>query len=277
MQLIKKSKTKLKKKAKQKKKKTVLITAYNQIKIEQKNPNIIMDFSKLPKSTDKRDIQNYDLSDLDLNINLRNLWVPFYREKFHLEGKIERNEVFLHLNHANLKGNNVTGNLSPFYDERYGSVYFWYNENTFDAQYKEEYPEYFLDDKAPQELKDKFYNPKIKEVYKGKLKEEKKEEDFALERQTLTLKEYIKYYPFLRGKYLGNFKIEKTERAKIAFIDYFGLKNAKEKLEKLSKINLSLNEILEILKNTDVTKWNEWFERNAFIYEEYEEEATKLR
>ena len=115
-------------------------------------------------------------------------------------------------------------------------------------------------------MKDKYYNPKIIDAVKRKLTEEEKEKDAFLERETLSFKEYCKYYTFLRGKYLGNFKIDKVEKAKIAFVDYFGLEGAKKQLEKLSSIDWSLEELLENLSKIEVSEWKEWLKELTDTY-----------
>ncbi len=237
----------------------IKVSSYNVLKkIQKENPEATIDITDLPKNTDGKDIQDYSLHNLNVEIDLRKIWVPYDRESIYWHQKPR--ETFIHLQHTNLQGNHVTGNLSPRYGkgpngEDLGRAFFWYSEETFDKEYKENNPEYFLDEGAPPELKDKFYNPKIQLPLENKLTETEKEKDVFLERQTLTFKEYIKYYKFLRGKYLGNFKITKKERVEIAFVDYFGIERARKIAEKFSVIDLPLDAVLDLLKNTDVEKW----------------------
>lgn len=247
----------------------IQVTSYNQLRLRN-NETKSMDLSKLPKSTNRKDIQGFNLENLNLEIDIRKLWIPYDTEAVYIHYKSPR-EVFVHLNHTNLKGNCVIGNLSPLegigpQGKYLGIAYYWYSEDTFDETYKEKYPEYFLEKNAPQELKDKYYNPKIIDAVKRKLTEEEKEKDAFLERETLSFKEYCKYYTFLRGKYLGNFKIDKVEKAKIAFVDYFGLEGAKKQLEKLGSIDWSLEELLENLSKIEVSEWKEWLKELTDTY-----------
>ena len=66
------------------------------------------------------------------------------------------------INNSKVGGNNVTGDLSLFEGSLYDKpVYIWYSEDTFDDKYKEKYPQYFISKDAPEELREKYYNPKI--------------------------------------------------------------------------------------------------------------------
>lgn len=238
------------KKKKEQQKEVIHIESFEQLRLRNKETKNL-DVSGLPKNTNGKDIQTLNLENKNLEIDIRKIWIPYDRESVYIKHEKPK-DVFIHLNHTNLKGNHVTGNLSPIEGngpngEYLGRAYYWYNEETFDETYKENYPEYFLDKNAPIELKEKFYNPKIIESVRRKLTEIEMEKDIFLERQTLTFKEYCKYYTYLRGKYLGKFKIDKKERAEIAFVDYFGLEEAKEIVERLSSIDLSLEEILKRL------------------------------
>ena len=248
-------------------KEVIKVYKYSDLKSLQDRPDIIVDISRLPKNTDKKDIQGLDLYNFQRKIDLRKIFIPYDRESIWIHHKKPR-DVFIHLNHTNLKENNVIGNLSPIQgiekNQNLGTAYFWYNEDTFDEAYKANYPEYFLDENAPQELKEKYYNPKIINIIDLDSEDEKEIAEF-LERQTLTFKEYIKYYEFLKGKYLGNFKITKKERAEIAFIDYFGIEKAKLKLEKLKYIHLNLEELMGLLQNTEITKWDNMLNEAAEI------------
>lgn len=260
----------------------VYIKSYNHLRLQRKR-KVNLDLSELPKSTDNKDIQGLNLENLNLDINLRKIWIPYDRESVYINYDAPK-DVFIHLNHANLKGNYVVGNLSPIHGKdsngnNLGIAYYWYNEDTFDEIYKENYPEYFLDANAPQELKDKFYNPKlkVKESVLKKLSEKELEKDNFLERQTLTFKEYCKYYNYLKGKYLGNFKIDEVEKVKMAFLDYFGLEGAKKQLEKLSAIDLSIEELLRKLYKIEVTNWMQWLEKLSSSYLNKKKETTRTR
>lgn len=247
------------------KEESIKVNSYWQLRKVQEQKIEEYDTIHLPTSTNKKDIQGLNLENQNRQINLRQIWIPFDYESKYLHKKSK--ECFIDLHHTNLKGNKVEENLAFVHNEELGTAYFWYNEDTFDEAYKANYPEYFLDAKAPKELKEKYYNPKIIDAESLErqtltLKEYIKYYEILngnyhqiLERQTLTFKEYIKYYKYLRGKYLGNFKISEKERAEIAFIDYFGIETAKEKLEQLKHIPFSHKELLELLQNTDITKW----------------------
>ena len=213
-----------------------------------KNGNTGLDFSELDVSFE--DIQQLDLENLNLDINIREVFVPFNGS-----GKIGNNVItpvfntytgdyFLKINKSKLGGNNVIGDLYPFVRKgRYvGTVYVWYSEETFDNKYKSQYPQFFLSSDAPVKLKEKYYNPQIltdKVVDSAAVihdLEDKYREIQILKRQKLTLVEYIKYYEFLKGKYLGNFEIKKLDKQKINLIEKYGLEKAKILLKNIDKI-----------------------------------------
>lgn len=141
----------------------------------------------------------------------------------------------------------MVGNLSYFLNRV--KVYIWYSEDTFDETYKRKYPDYFLSENAPQELKEKYYNPQIieKEVYDCG---DKKPVKYVIQ-QTLTFNEFIEYYEFLHGKYLGNFAIDKIEKYKINIVEIYGLEKAKEILIYLALIPMPLEKCFEMLADTN--------------------------
>ncbi len=216
------------------------------------------DFSEL--ITLGGDIQNLNLENVGCYINLRNIFVPFgHRRKMENDSLpllMSYGDCFLFLNKANLKGNNVEGDLSPFHDSREGNVYFWYSEDTFDKAYKEKYPFYFLDANAPQELKEIYYNPTLVKEKIPTIHNIDGEEVTYLKRQTLSFQEYMKYYQFLRGKYLGNFNINGQELFKINIVERYGLEQAKEILINLSYYPLPLNQLFDLLSKMNDSELN---------------------
>ena len=154
------------------------------------------------------ELENVDLENSNLDINLRKIST---KELEH----VEYGDAFIKINKSNFKGNNIYGDLSPLNNK----IYFWYSEDTFDEAYKSKYNKFFLDDNAPDCLKDKYYNPKMKLVIsKGK-------QHIVFEKSCLTFDEYIDNYEFLKGKYLGNFKISEEDKEKIKSIDKLVSKN----------------------------------------------------
>ncbi len=249
-----------------KQKKTEIVKIYNfeQLRNIKDFKEYSFDLDSLPNSTDNKDIQNLNLENLNLNINIRKLWVPYERESYYRHFIPTNKTRFLHLNKSNLKGNNVEGDLSPFYDSRFGSVFIWYSEDTFDAVYKEKYPKFFLSKDAPKELKKIYYNPEIKDfVIRKKQTDQIVEKGKAYTRQTLTFEEYLNYYEYLQGKYLGNFKIEEKDKIMIQLVDYYGLEKSRKILNQLANLNLPFYLALMIFKYVDVEYWEQLFKNNA--------------
>lgn len=220
-----------------------------------------IDFSDL--NVEGEDIQNLNLNNLNLDINLRNIFVPYdgsfkFGNSAFYKTQLKYGDCFLHLEKANLQGNNVTGNLHPFYDTELGDVYFWYNEHTFDEEYKRKYPEHFLDENAPSSLKNKFYNPKIVKEVKPMIKrycpsiEITHEEVTYLKRQTLDFQEFIKNYEFLKDKCLDNFEILEKDCIKINIIKYYGLEKAKQIFLNLSCLPFPIDTIFSMLSSSKI-------------------------
>lgn len=200
-------------------KRIVKITNLTQYRDELAKGTTDFDFSELIVAND--DIQNINLENLNLNINLRDIFVPFNGASV--------GDDFLNLKNSRLGGNNVTGDLTFF--EGDSPVYIWYSEETFDDNYKSRYPQFFISKEAPKELREKYYNPEfyyidIKELFPTFYLVKHLDKPVLIEnfdRQTLTLNEYLKYYKFLKGKYLGNFKISKQDLLQIEIIEKYGL------------------------------------------------------
>lgn len=233
--------------------KPVKITNLTQYRLELKKGTTNFDFRKL--DIEFEDIQNINLENLNLDINLREVFVPY-------NGccKIGNNiitpvfssyygDYYLKINNSRLGGNNVTGDLTLFEGNSHSSpVYIWYSEETFDDNYKSQYPQFFISKDAPEELREKYYNPKI--VYKevGAAvdvihdTEEKNKKIQSLLRQTLTFDEYLKYYKFLKGKYLGNFSISKLDLLQIEIIEKYGLEQRDAILAHINSILKNINQ-----------------------------------
>lgn len=243
---------------------SIKIYTYEQLRYFQDYKKYHLDLNNLPDTTDNKDIQNLDLENFDLEINIRKLWVPYDRETFYRYSIPTNKTRFLRLNRTNLKGNSVEGDLTYFHDERFGNVYIWYSENTFDEIYKEKYPRFFLPKNAPSELKEKYYNPKIKDfVIQKKSTGEIVKKGIAYTRQILTFEEYLKYYEFLKGKYLGNFKINEKDYIMISFIEHYGLEKTEKILQQIANLSLPLNLTLSIFKFTEVEDWETIFSNNV--------------
>lgn len=211
------------------------------------------DFSEL--NLESEDIQNIDLENLNLDINLRNVFVPY-----NASVKVGNNVInsvynsysgdyFLQLNNSRLGGNNVTGDLTLFEGILgYEPVYIWYSEETFDYKYKSQYPQFFISKNAPEELREKYYNPIIiYEENNEQIKtisnlEENLKEIKTLIRQTLTFDEYLKYYKFLKGKYLGNFSISEKDLLQIKIIEKYGLEQRDATLEDIIRMIANINQ-----------------------------------
>ena len=140
--------------------KPVEITDLSQYKRELEKGTTNFDFSKL--NLIGEDIQGVNLENLGLNIDLREIFIP-YNGNFKI-GNTTLSAVFdsysgdyyLRLEQAKLGGNNVIGDLTYFEGNEYCSpVYIWYSEETFDEKYKLQYPQFFLSKEAPEELREK--------------------------------------------------------------------------------------------------------------------------
>ncbi len=199
-----------------------------------------IDYSKI-KDIYADNLDFLDLKDANLTIDLR---------KF--DTARNPNHKFINLFYTNLKGNKVIGDLYPI--KEYNMKYY-YNENTFDDNYKTEHPEFFLSSEAPDELKEIYYRH-------GEL-------DFET---------YLKYYKYLKNKYLGNFSIKEDDNIKIRLLHIFGINNVKIIITSLCEMNMPINYVLEIINKMsdneikyyfssscdDMTKNNEEF-LNDFI------------
>lgn len=189
------------------------------------------DFSKL--NLINEDIQNLDLSNLGLDIDLENIFIPSNTDQI-LYGSFKDDFVFL--NNSNLKGNNVFGELkSRLRINEDGSVgrvcNYIYSEDTFDDKYKSEHPEYFLDINAPLELKNKYYNPLVIYEYKNSR---------VYHRQSLTYYEFLKYYDFLKDKYIEKFNMSKVDCGRIKLVLALGFETIDLLLHKINVSNINL-------------------------------------
>lgn len=226
---------------------SVKIKNLTQYREELKKSNTNLDFSEL--DTTFEDIQHLDLENLDLKINLREVFVPYGGTCKFGNSIISpmfsgyTGDYFLKIYESRLAGNTVIGDLSCFEDKRTNrSVYVWYSEETFDDNYKSQYPQFFLSSDAPNNLKDKYYNPQIltemvlDPIAAMRDAEEKYKPSTIFRRQNLTFEEYIEYHEFLKGKYLGNFKIKKLDMQKINLIEKYGLEKAKSLFNNIDKM-----------------------------------------
>ncbi|HOZ54013.1 MAG TPA: hypothetical protein PKY25_01600 [Bacilli bacterium] len=200
------------------------------------------DFSEL--DTCGENIQQLDLSNKGLNINLQEIFHPIFGSIKYFNNILQpighHGDDFVFLDKANLKGNNVTGELCNFKTGKTVCT-FIYSEKTFDYKYMLEHPQYFLSFCAPTELKEKFYNPLVKtEIVQELFNSEKSNEKEVYYRQELTFDEYLKYYKSLNGKYLDRFKISEKDYGKIKLIEALGLENARVVL------NMALNSKLDV-------------------------------
>lgn len=177
----------------------------------------------------KVSIEAENLENCNMDIELKRIYIPKERRK----PKFPEDELFIFLNKTNLKGNHIIDDLTPIRYNGY-DIYFNYSEDTFDEKFKNNHPEFFLDEKAPDKLKSDYY----KVHYCSLIKEDGTTFRF-FERSTLDLAKYLQYYEFLRGKYLGNFKIEPKELLKIQFVDTYGIEEAKRIIEKLEDSPIS--------------------------------------
>ena len=233
--------------------KPVKITNLTQYRLELDKGTTDFDFSELDVTYE--DIQNLNLENLNLDINLREVFVPFNGScKFgnNILSSVfntYRGDYFLKLQNSRLGGNIVTGDLTLFEGNTHTKpVYVWYSEETFDDNYKSQYPQFFLSKDAPEELREKYYNPKI--IYEEVVDpvavihdlEEKNKKVKSLVRQTLTLDEYLKYYKFLKGKYLGNFSISKQDLLQIEVIEKYGLEQREAILEHINNMMTNINQ-----------------------------------
>lgn len=233
--------------------KPVKITNLTQYRLELDKGTTDFDFSELDVTYE--DIQNINLENLNLDINLRDVFVPFNGScKFgnNILSSVFNSysgDYFLRIKNSRLGGNNVTGDLTLFVGNSHTRpVYVWYSEETFDDKYKLQYPQFFISKDAPEELREKYYNPKI--IYEEVTdptsvihdSEEKNKKVKSLVRQKLTLDEYLKYYKFLKGKYLGNFSISKQDLLQIEIIEKYGLEQREAILEHINNMMTNINQ-----------------------------------
>lgn len=236
--------------------KPVKITNLTQYRKELEKGTTDFDFSELNVNDD--DIQNINLENLNLDIDLREVFVPFNGSQF--SGKSVflpivkvPGDSFLNISNSRLAGNNVSGSLEKFGDDLYGNqTYIWYSEETFDDEYKLKYPQFFLSKDAPEELRQKYYNPIMvsKEIIDLSHITADSEENRYIKiqvpvRQTLTIDEYLKYYEFLKGKYLGNFYINEQDLLQIDIIERYGLERREEILSHIKSTINSINQIAD--------------------------------
>lgn len=233
--------------------KKIKITSIYQYRFFLKKDKTNFDFSEL--NLEFEDIQDIDLENLNLDINLRNIFVP-YNGSVKIGNSILNSvfssysgDYYLQINNSRLGGNNVTGDLT-FFEGTLGCspVYIWYSEETFDDKYKSQYPQFFISKDAPEELREKYYNPRI--IYETTNEQdgiilnlkEKNEDTKILVRQTLTLDEYLKYYKFLKGKYLGNFSISPQDLLQIETIEKYGLEQRDEIIKDITNMMNNINQ-----------------------------------
>lgn len=264
----------------------IIIRSLYQYRKELEKGNKDFDFSELDCKFEN--IQNLDLENLNLDINLREVFVPYNGTSMIGNNIISpvfntyTGDYFLEINKSRLGGNNVTGDLSFFEGKRKHTkpVYVWYSEETFDDKYKSQYPQFFLSKDAPKELREKYYNPQIlidKVVDPAAVihdLENKYREIEILKRQVLSLDEYIKYYEFLKGKYLGNFNINKFDLQKINLIEKYGLSKAKVLFKNIDEIvgDISKLDNFESYKINNINEYGISLSLNLKYNENHKEE-----
>lgn len=118
-----------------------------------------------------------------------------------------------------------------------------------DEKYKINHQEYFLDETAPIELKEKYYKPNAQTIKHPLLSNSDDSTITAYFRPILTFDEYLNYYQFLKGKYVERFKIDDIDCFKIKLIEIFGLDQAKQILLKLKNTNINLNKLLVLIND----------------------------
>ena len=202
------------------------------------------------------DIQNLDIQNKGYCISLRDVFIPWNGSQKTPYHYVIRNvlpgqyDAFLHLENSRLQGNEIVGDLSYFQNGE-DKVYIWYQEDTFDKAYQKKHPEFFLDEQAPQTLKDKFYQ-KIadfdEEDYSHVLDAYQEMDELnhssaadfdeygnvkGYYRQVLTFEEYMQNYEWLKGKYLDGFQISKEEKGKIRLVEGLGLALAEQVVKQL--------------------------------------------
>ena len=205
-----------------------------------KNNIKVLDISKWDLTGN--DLENLDIKDLGLVVPLDECFYSFHGEKqIYTTGGLgtisplySLNDSFVDLRNSNFKGNRVTGSLDNFYDVYRGDTCsFLYNEDTFDKDFIESHKEYFLDDDAPQELKDFYYNP-IKVIERDEIEESfikinqnKDEKVFVevLRRPKLTFEYYLTNYKYLHNKYLDRFSMSREDKKLIRMVESTGLDN----------------------------------------------------
>ena len=241
----------------QKKDKKIGIKSAQKYKQALENGVTSFDFSNW--SLDGDNIENINLENLGLNINLRKVFVPiggviFLSKIAHTKVRRKLGDDFLDLRNSNLKGNNIVGGLEDRIEEN-GRCSFLYNRDTFDEMYIRFHSKFFLDELAPQELKDKYYNPSMveKETQFGIIK--------VMYRQKLTYDEYLKYYEFLHGKYLERFSIDKKDFLLIKLSEVLGLEKTKDVLSEFEILEIPIEEYFEIISgfnDEDIKKYFEY-------------------
>lgn len=218
-------------------------------KKEEEEPISKMFFPYNRKKIRNISLENRDLENYNFQIYLRDCLSGNIKLS-----KLPEEELFIHLHKSNLKGNKIIGDLTPMLYKGY-PIYFHYNENTFDEEYKKQHPTFFLDDKAPEKLKSKYYG--IRYVFEiscidGILK---KSEYHC--RNTLSLQEYLEYYQFLKGKNLSNFRLEPKEYLIMQIIEKYGLVETKKRLKELINSPFSFYGILfNLLSEKKTTNYN---------------------
>ncbi len=160
-----------------------------------------------------------------------NEYIPYPLKKIYFPSsrqtpRVPEEDLFIHLENSNLKGKNIIGDLNPLVCNGY-QYFFCYSEDTFDEEYKKEYPDYFLDPNAPEDVKILYYN--IRYIA---LIDEKDQKYLYYCKKYLDYENYLKYYEFLRGKYLGNFNIQPSDLLKIQLTEKFGIEGARYIFEK---------------------------------------------
>lgn len=194
------------------------------------------------KSLENRNLENYNL-EIHLRTIPKNITLPQSSEE----------ELFIHLHKSNLKGNKIIGDLTPMVYQGY-PIYFRYTEDTFDEEYKKQYPTFFLDKDAPMNLKNKYYgmHSSFEESFIHGIF---KKSTYCI-RNSLSFEEYLENYKFLKGKYLENFYIEPTEYLKIQLVEKLGLEETKKQLKKLADSPISFYGLLFGLLNEERLPYN---------------------
>lgn len=213
-------------------------------------------------NTEYIDIQNINLNGVGLKIYLENIKLPV----------LETNSDYylIDLTNSDLRGNTIIGDISNRVELLSGQKYMYlYNEDTFDENYKNTYPEFFLETDAPLELKELFYKGyrNVETSFIG---------EYASEiisfpnykRSILTYETYIKYFYYLHGKYLDRFESSSLDLGKIKLVEALGPICASRIIEEIHLKGIAANLFLKSIASLTIEEI-----RGLLIYEDTKEDV----